>query len=386
MKATVFQDESLREQAGRFVWLEIDTEKAQNAGFLDKFEVRAWPTYWVVDPRTEQVILKWVGGFTVPQFFTLLEDAGANFDRVRAGDSAGAGADANALLTQADLLYGEGKTADAITRYEEALAAAPNGWPQYARAVEGLMVTLVIDGDNARGVALARDALPRLSGKPAAVVAGVGLDCAVGLPDDEPDKAAHVQYFEEAVRAAVADDTLDIADDDLSGLHISLLSAREAAGDSTGTKQALENWSAFLETAAQRAATPEARTVFDSHRLSAFLGLDQPEKAIPMLEQSARDFPEDYNPHARLAVAYRAMERWDDALAAADRAVELGYGPRLLGILGTRADILVAKGDTTAARATLVDALARAATLPAGQRSERRIEGLRKKLEALGQS
>jgi predicted negative regulator of RcsB-dependent stress response len=105
-----------------------------------------------------------------------------------------------------------------------------------------------------------------------------------------------------------------------------------------------------------------------------------------MLEQSARDFPEDYNPHARLAVAYHAMERWDDALAAADRAVELGYGPRLLGILGTRADILVAKGDTTAARATLVDALARAATLPEGQRSERRIDGLRKKLEALGQS
>jgi tetratricopeptide (TPR) repeat protein len=195
-----------------------------------------------------------------------------------------------------------------------------------------------------------------------------------------------VQYFEEAVRAAVADDTLDIADDDLSGLHISLLSARKAVADSTGTKQALENWSAFLETAAERAATPEARTVFGSHRLSAFLGLDQPEKAIPMLEQSARDFPEDYNPHARLAVAYHAMERWDDALAAADRAVELGYGPRLLGILGTRADILVAKGDTTAARATLVDALARAATLPEGQRSERRIDGLRKKLEALGQS
>jgi hypothetical protein len=85
-------------------------------------------------------------------------------------------------------------------------------------------------------------------------------------------------------------------------------------------------------------------------------------------------------------VAYKAMERWDDALAAADRAAERGYGPRLLSILRTRAEIQAAMGDTAAARATLTDAIARGEALPEGQRSERTIEGLRAKLEGLGGS
>lgn len=382
MKATVFTDEALREQAGRFVWLEIDTEKARNAELKRKLDVRALPTYYVLEPTTEQVLLKWVGGATVPQLVGLLDDARANFDRVRSGEAGDGGPDA--LLTQADLLYGEGRTPEAVERYEQALAAAPEGWPRYSRAVEGLAIALLIEGDHARGAALARDALPRLTGGPAAVVASVGLDCAVGLPEDHPERAALVERFEAAVIAALADDTLPIADDDRSGMHISLLSAREAAGDSAGVRRAAETWAAFLETAAARAPSPEARTVFDGHRLSAYLELGEPEKAVAMLQQSERDLPDDYNPPARLAVAYKAMERWDDALAAADRAVERGYGPRLLGILRTRADILAAKGDTAAARATLADALQRAEALPEGQRSERTIEGLREKLQAMG--
>jgi len=35
-----------------------------------------------------------------------------------------------------------------------------------------------------------------------------------------------------------------------------------------------------------------------------------------MLEQSARDFPRDYNPPARLARAYLTMKRYDEALDA----------------------------------------------------------------------
>ena len=75
MQAFVFTDEALREQAGRFVWLEIDVEKAQNADFKRKFPVRALPTYFVIEPDTEQVAFQWVGGATVPQFQRILDDA-----------------------------------------------------------------------------------------------------------------------------------------------------------------------------------------------------------------------------------------------------------------------------------------------------------------------
>jgi tetratricopeptide (TPR) repeat protein len=146
---------------------------------------------------------------------------------------------------------------------------------------------------------------------------------------------------------------------------------------------AAQEWSTFLDEAAAQARSPEARTTLDSHRLSAYLELGTPEKAVPMLEQSERDFPQDYNPPARLAVAYRAMERWDDALAASDRAVALAYGPRLLGYLGTRASIQVGMGDVDGARATLEDAIRQAEEMPPGQRSERTIDSLRAKLAAL---
>ena len=148
-------------------------------------------------------------------------------------------------------------------------------------------------------------------------------------------------------------------------------------------RQTAEEWAAFLERAAAAAATPEQRTVFDSHRLSACLQLGQPERAVAFLQASERDLPDDYNPPARLALAYRAMERWDDALAASDRALAKAYGPRRLSILQTRADIYMGKGDKEAARRTLQDAVAAAEALPSGQRSESVIATIRKKLEAI---
>ena len=117
-------------------------------------------------------------------------------------------------------------------------------------------------------------------------------------------------------------------------------------------------------TVAAEAKTPEQRASYDPHRLQAYLELHTPEKAIPMLEQSARDFPDDYNPLGRLAVAYGAMKEYDKALAASDRALAKAYGPRKLTIYRQRADILVAKGDKQAARDTIEKAVAYAKSLP----------------------
>jgi len=384
MKATVFTDEAIREQAGRFVWLEIDTDKEQNAAFREQYPTRALPTYFVVEPDREQVVLRWVGGATVPQLLGLLDDASENFNRLRAGGIEPS-SDAAALLARADLLYGEGKNAEAAAKYREAIEAAPPDWDDYPRAVEALLMNWSLEGETESAARFAREVYPRLEHTTSvAIVAGVGLDSALELPEDDASKGDLVEFFEDAVRKAAGDRSIPMADDDRSALYISLINAREAAGDSAGTRAAVGEWSAFLDDAAARAASPEARTVFDSHRLSAYLELGEPEKALPMLEQSERDFPGDYNPPARLAVAYRAMGRWDDALAACDRAVRLAYGPRLLRYLSLRAEILTAKGDSAAARSTLDDAIRRAEALPEGQRSERTIGTLRSKREALG--
>ena len=111
--------------------------------------------------------------------------------------------------------------------------------------------------------------------------------------------------------------------------------------------------------------------------------LGTPEKAIPMLEQSERDFPDDYNPPARLALAYKELKEYDKALAASDRALARVYGPRKITVLRARADIYTAKGDKEGAKRTIQEAIAYAKSLPDGQRSERTIAALEKRLETL---
>jgi tetratricopeptide (TPR) repeat protein len=214
----------------------------------------------------------------------------------------------------------------------------------------------------------------------AVTVSTGGLDCALALDKGDPARATAIGEMEAALRRVLADPGVGAAADDLSSGYSSLMEARKDAGDAAGAKKAAEEWAAFLEAQAAAAKTPEQRAVFDSHRLSAYLELNQPERAIPMLQASERDLPDDYNPPSRLAVAYKAMKRLDDALAASDRALPKVTGPRRVRVLQTRAEILAEKGEAASARGALQDALSYAESLPTGQRSERTIDALKKKL------
>ena len=99
-----------------------------------------------------------------------------------------------------------------------------------------------------------------------------------------------------------------------------------------------------------------------------------------MLEESRRDFPEDYNPPARLAIAYLNLKQWDRAIAASDQAMARAYGPRKLRIYDTRSEIYAGSGDSTAAKHTLESALAYGDSLP-DPRPKSLIASLRKKLD-----
>src|ERR671931_154726 len=100
MRAFVFTDAALARHAGRFVWLSVDTERAGNAAFLERYPVEVWPSLLVIDPRDERVALSWAGSATVPQLVALLDDA----ERALKGGTQ----DADALLARADRLAGEG--------------------------------------------------------------------------------------------------------------------------------------------------------------------------------------------------------------------------------------------------------------------------------------
>ncbi len=376
MKAYVFTDKALGRYAGQFVWLSLDVEKAENAAYRKKYGLNELPTFLVLDPKTEKVALRWVGGASVPQLVRILADATtAVKGRVPAGEAA---------LALADKLYGEADYAKAAAAYREAIEKAPAGWPRYGRALESLLFSLYATKDYAGCARLALDAWPRLKKTTSAAnVAASGLSCATEVPKEDPKRAELVAALAAASREILASPRADLAADDVSAVYETLAAEREDAKDEAGAKKILQERATFLEMAAAKAKTPDARAVFDSHRLGTYLELGEPERAVEMLLASERDLPNDYNPPARLAVAYRAMKKYDDALAASDRALAKAYGPRRIGMLQTRADIYKEKGDLASARKTIEEALRVAESLPEGQRSERTIASLKKKLETL---
>jgi tetratricopeptide (TPR) repeat protein len=165
-----------------------------------------------------------------------------------------------------------------------------------------------------------------------------------------------------------------------------LVRARRDVDDAAGAKKDAEACAYLLERRAAEAKTREERAVFDASRLSAYVELQQPERAIPMLRESERDLPDDYNPPARLAEAYLELKRLDEALAASDRALTKVSGLGRIPVLEERADILAARGDAAAAREALEQALSLVESLPPGGRRDFQSKPLKEKLEAVSRS
>ena len=377
MQAYVYTDKSLARYAGRFVWLSLNTENGANAKFLQRYPIPALPTILVLDAKRDTVTSRYVGGATVTQIRKLLDDSEKTY-RAK-GQSA-----ADGLLAKADRLAAEGKNTEAAKAFEEALTNAPPKWSAYGRATESLLFSLSMSGENERCATRALEIYPRVKGTPSAAnAAATGLSCAASLDETHAKRLALVGSLEKAAREVFDDPKIVMSDDDRSGMYLSLIEAREAVKDEAGGRKLKEEWAAFLEAAAARAKTPEQRAVFDSHRVSAYMEVGTAEKAIPMLEQSERDFPDDYNPPARLAAIYKFLKQYDKALAASDRAMARVYGPRKLIVMNSRVELFLAMDDRKAARETLQQAIEYAKALPAGQRSDRRIAMLEKRLSEL---
>ncbi|MBS1153264.1 MAG: hypothetical protein H6Q89_4962, partial [Myxococcaceae bacterium] len=209
----------------------------------------------------------------------------------------------------------------------------------------------------------------------------LGLSCQASAEAKEPWKVdAGEQLFALAQEALKVEGILA---DDRSGLYETLVDHLTEKGDKKGSVELAKEWLEFLEAEAGKAPTPAARAVFDPHRLNAALASGQPQRVVAALAKSEQDLPEDYNPPARLALAYRELGKLDEALAAADRAMKKVYGPRKVRVMETRASILVKKGDLAGQKQVLTEAVTYAKALPAGQRNEKTIARLETQLARL---
>jgi len=375
MRAHVLPDARRARLAGRFVWLDVNTEDPRNAAFLASFPIDAWPTLFVVDPDAERAVLRWTGTATAAEVAALATDGER---AVRAGRLS----TADAALARADGLMAERRHAEAAAAFREALAAGGKGWPRRARAAEALVQALGFAGDAGACVAGAREVVPRLApGSALARATAQGLACALEL-DERPARAAALAALEPAGRRALG--APGLLADDRSWLYGELASAREARGDAKGAHALARDWLLFLEREAARATTPLARAALDGQRLEAALRLGEPRRVLAPLLASERDLPDDFVPPANLASAYLELGRAADALGAADRALALAQGPRRIRVLVTRARALEALGNRVAARDTLRRALSDAAALPDALRPRGPVADAERLLGALG--
>lgn len=374
LRTYVLTDPSLAPLAGDFVWLSVDTEKDVNAEWVAKHPHSALPTLWVVDPKTDRPILKWAGTATASELRELLT--------VALADARGAGSpamEATAAFVRGNQALAEGDTAGAEREHRAAIAAAPKGHPHRARMVEALVNELSLGKKEAACAEVAgAEAASLASGTSRAAVVALGLECA----RDAKMARETALLFELALRDA-RDASSPLLPDDRSALYEEAVETKVASGDETSAKALALEWATFLEREAARARTKDARTSLDPLRLNAYLALHEPARAIPMLDESERDFPEDFNPPARLAKVYVELGRLPEADAAVERALARVYGPRIMRVLAVKADVAKARGDRAGEKKALEQALAKTegATLTEGQRSVR--DDLAARLKAL---
>lgn len=354
LRTYVLTDPSLAPLENDFVWLSVDTEKDVNAAWVEKYPHAALPTLWIVDPATEKPLLKWAGTATASELEALLRSATSN-------DPAAAAF----LRGNHALASGDAKTA--IEEHRAALLVAKP--ESRARIVEALVTELSLGKDHAACSELAAAEAPRMPpGTSRASVIVAGLDCAGDAKnDDQRDRLLALAVHDATERDG------SILPDDRSAIYEAAIETMKDAGDTAGAKKLATEWATFLEAEAKKAKSPDARSALDPWFVTAYLALEQPVRAIPVLEQSAKDFPQDYNPHARLGVVHLARKDYDAAAREADKAIALVYGPRAMRVYQLRADIAKARGDKAGEIHALEEALAKSehATLTQGQRGVR---------------
>lgn len=368
LKRFVLTDPRLASEAERFTWLSIDSEKAENAKLVAKLKLEVLPTLFVLDPTTEEAKWTWRGSLTTEELRIALDGALA--------PAAASG------LAKADAAAARGDKREARALYAKLVSDAALK-TERPRIVDAYVALLADDKAWAACAETARKEGPTLPlGTYRVDVAVTGVDCVTESTKKASELSLRLPPLVAELETVLASPAGAILDDDRSGAFDALVSAHGALGDDAAKKRAATRWAAFLESAAARAPSPTKRAVFDAHRMLAYTALGAPERALPMLEASERDFPEDYNPTARKARVLLDMGRVDEARTAVDQALAKAYGGRRLRIFLLKADILEKAGAKDAARTALEDGLAYAKTIPLRESYEKVRKSLADRLRA----
>jgi thioredoxin-like negative regulator of GroEL len=371
LKATLHHPAFL-EYAGRFVWLDINIDRTENAAFLASHGLAGIPILYVFDAQGK-VRATWAGSANAEQLARFLDD----------GERAAAGKPIRgpeAAMRRGDELLGQTRPAEAAQAYLEAARQGGRTWKRRPAAIDAATTSLQMAKKYEQCAALALREAPSLPRTRSFVsVTAAGMWCALSGDAAAAWTRRAMPRLERLARRAVAEPSGLV--DDRGVLYAGLHQLRRRAGDHAGARKVAEDWLASIESEdrARPDVAPDERASRDGSRLQAAILLGQGGRAVPALEASARRSPDDYSSHMLLASAYESAGRPGDALGEVTRGLALSPGPEgRARLLIVRAAVHVKKRDAAASKA-----IAEALEATSRIRDQETREALTRRIEAL---
>lgn len=344
----------------------VDTEEAGSRAFVERHPMTAWPTFFLVDPRTDTV--RWMSTklLAANEVEEVVRAEGERYraelaqGRPRAGDA----------VARASVLRARGDVRGAAAILEAELSRGGRG-ERAGVALEALVATHTAAHDDAACLgALVRYA-PLLGEAARASALALGLGC---VRAEVPRRSVEAQAVSALAEASARDPKLFA--DDRSTLYEGVVDVAKALGDDARARTLAEEWLAFLEREAAASRTAAERSVYDAHRVAAALALGVPARALEAVEQTARESPSDGNTQLRMAVLLRELGRSTEALARVDLALAALEGPRRVRAFEVRASVHRREGRWADEADAWIDALVEARALVHGARGDALVERL----------
>ena len=126
MKHFVFSDPALSRFSDQVVFASVDTDRDENADFVQKYAIDVWPTLFVLEAKKGEVLGYWPGSASLREVEKLLSDALA----VAEEQSSVAPGTPLARLLAGKRAQAHQKYAEAAKAYEQAVRGAPASWPR----------------------------------------------------------------------------------------------------------------------------------------------------------------------------------------------------------------------------------------------------------------
>jgi tetratricopeptide (TPR) repeat protein len=342
MKHFVFTEASLAPLADLAVFVDVDTDRDENAAFVDKYAIDVWPTFFVIQPDTGEILGYWPGAGSAKEMDHFVREAVAAND-ARRGKTLAPDSPLAALLSAKDH-QARSQYKKAIPFYEKALAKAPSDWSRRDETLRGYLSALYNAARADECVRVGEKYIDEIKGSAQPTdFARQMLECASHVTNAGKRKAAEAK-IQATLERIVASPHPDASADDRADTLDALADVYDEQGDKKKAREAHVKRLAILEDAAQKAPTPAAASAFDYARAGSYMQLGKADEALRMLTEREKQLPDSYEPPARLASVLNALKRYPEALAAIDRALKFAYGPRRVGYLGTKAEILGALG------------------------------------------